>query len=504
MTVSSKRIQPDELGTMFAAGLRVFPIMQESNNALSLFTLSEGKRQGEIAIRRARQLGLASGTTIYFAVDFDATDDDITAAVLPFFDGVKQAVGYSMNPSYQVGVYGTRNVCSRVSAAGFAVSSYIAAMSTGWSGNLGFPKPANWAYDQIQTVTIGSGSGSIAIDRDAKTSSSPSLGSGNVARTPRIVSGGTNQYDESGWWKWAALAMLAERADSLNQWTTGDRNYAALSRIRKPAYWLMPGQNPAENPTGLAWTVVTADPPIGLAGSLLSSWISMTINFDNLYGTAEYLSPVDSRIGDTAHFAVSTLSLMTWGSPTTGDTSPGIGEYGSWGLDLATAWNDYEEARINAGGTWNYSVRTWMAAYIGAGSAHFGRRDLQADMAADICARVCNGPSALTLDEALRRIYVGVEDNPGYLATTFVADRFGSRATMVSAATALLSNGPPASWPVRLLMTANRKPGLVTDSAAPTPTVPDPPAGVLATEIDDFANGFADAVYAAMAWTTGD
>lgn len=40
-------------------------------------------------------------------------------------------------------------------------------MSTGFSGNLGFPIPDNWAFDQFYTVTVGSGSGQIEIDKDA-------------------------------------------------------------------------------------------------------------------------------------------------------------------------------------------------------------------------------------------------------------------------------------------------------------------------------------------------
>ena len=39
-------------------------------------------------------------------------------------------------------------------------------MSTGYSGNLGFTLPENWAYDQISTITLGSGDGLIEIDNN--------------------------------------------------------------------------------------------------------------------------------------------------------------------------------------------------------------------------------------------------------------------------------------------------------------------------------------------------
>lgn len=39
-------------------------------------------------------------------------------------------------------------------------------MSTGLSGNLGYPLPDNWAFDQIKEFTIGTGDGAIAIDNN--------------------------------------------------------------------------------------------------------------------------------------------------------------------------------------------------------------------------------------------------------------------------------------------------------------------------------------------------
>lgn len=39
-------------------------------------------------------------------------------------------------------------------------------MSTGFSGNLGYSLPNDWAFDQISTVTLGSGEGQIEIDND--------------------------------------------------------------------------------------------------------------------------------------------------------------------------------------------------------------------------------------------------------------------------------------------------------------------------------------------------
>ena len=52
-------------------------------------------------------------------------------------------------------------------------------MSYGYSGNLGFRLPDNWAFDQISTVTLGSGIGAIEIDNNI--ASGRDLGAASVS-----------------------------------------------------------------------------------------------------------------------------------------------------------------------------------------------------------------------------------------------------------------------------------------------------------------------------------
>lgn len=46
------------------------------------------------------------------------------------------------------------------------INSFLADPSSGFSGNLGFPMPTNWAFDQISTISIGSDSSAIEIDNN--------------------------------------------------------------------------------------------------------------------------------------------------------------------------------------------------------------------------------------------------------------------------------------------------------------------------------------------------
>ena len=158
-----KDITLEEAQIILNAGLNFFPIYQTVGTKKEYFTAEQGASDANAAIEAARKLGVPNGTIIYFAVDFDALDVDITNNVIPYFAKVHETMEKSI---YKTGVYGVRNVCTRVSDKGYAYSSFVSNLSSGFSGNLGFPMPNNWAFDQFATVTIGEGSGSISIDKD--------------------------------------------------------------------------------------------------------------------------------------------------------------------------------------------------------------------------------------------------------------------------------------------------------------------------------------------------
>lgn len=81
-----------------------------------------------------------------------------------YMRGVNQAFENTKLPDYQVGVYGTRNVCSHVITGGLAKYCFVSDMSTGYSGNLGYAMPASWSFDQFIEYSIGN---SLPIDQVA-------------------------------------------------------------------------------------------------------------------------------------------------------------------------------------------------------------------------------------------------------------------------------------------------------------------------------------------------
>jgi peptidoglycan hydrolase-like protein with peptidoglycan-binding domain len=178
-----KAIQAGELQTIADNGLRCFPIYQTYGRGADDFNYPLGRAAAQAAINAALDHGFRTGTRIFFAVDFDAVDDDVTSSILPHFKGIQDAVADDGN-RFEIGVYGPRNVCSRVAQAGHSNASFVSDMSSGFSGNFGYALPTDWAYDQIVTRSLGSDFGLIEIDNNI--ASGRDLGQ-NSFNPPRVI-----------------------------------------------------------------------------------------------------------------------------------------------------------------------------------------------------------------------------------------------------------------------------------------------------------------------------
>lgn len=170
--VRSKAMTFDELGLLQSRGIRVFPIYQDGGASPEYFGKEQGINDAREAILATYRLGFPEGTTIYFAVDFDVYDYQISQLIIPYMAAAREVFAANdaslTMPSYQLGVYGPRNVCIRCAedSSVRTVSSFVANMSTGFSGNLGFPMPENWSFGQFYEMSIGSGSGYLEIDKN--------------------------------------------------------------------------------------------------------------------------------------------------------------------------------------------------------------------------------------------------------------------------------------------------------------------------------------------------
>lgn len=162
----SKAMTKDEVNDIFNAGLRIFAIFQDGVVTREKFTYEQGRADAATALEAARALGIPYGENIYFAIDYDMTNDDVTNYVIPYFRGIRKTFNSNYN-RYKSGIYGARNVCSRVASAGYSVSSFVSDMSTGFSGNLGYKIPNDWAFDQFYEYTYMGADANFALDKVA-------------------------------------------------------------------------------------------------------------------------------------------------------------------------------------------------------------------------------------------------------------------------------------------------------------------------------------------------
>lgn len=170
----AKNLTADEVSVIKNGGMRIFCIFQDDEDwwaaghqdLSGYFNYSRGFNDAKKAVTAARNLGVPLGEYIYFAVDYDYMEGEVWSRVVPHFEGIFNYMSQAGHP-YNIGIYSARNTCGIVSAQGLASSSFVSDMSTGYSGNLGYPLPSNWAFDQVLEYTLNASDGSFGVDKNA-------------------------------------------------------------------------------------------------------------------------------------------------------------------------------------------------------------------------------------------------------------------------------------------------------------------------------------------------
>ncbi len=152
----------------------LFPIFQRTggvhaSNTIEYFTEAQGLEDGKEAVEAALELGFKEKTIIFFASDVDAYDYQVKSILLPYYKKVKEAFDANKRRNYIMGIYGPRNTCIQVCDAGYASACFVSDMSTAYSGNLGYPLPKLWAFDQYAGDAFGNKGDAdyVDIDKDA-------------------------------------------------------------------------------------------------------------------------------------------------------------------------------------------------------------------------------------------------------------------------------------------------------------------------------------------------
>jgi peptidoglycan hydrolase-like protein with peptidoglycan-binding domain len=291
-TTLDKKIKPGELATLAANGLRLFPIYQTFSDTASYFSWAQGYADALTAHDAAVGHGIDAGAVIYFAVDYDATDADVDQRITPHFLGIEAGLR-ARGRRYAHGVYGARNICGRLAREAFPRWSFVSGITWGWTGNMAFPLPDNWAFDQIATVTVGSGPAGLEIDKCVhRPGTDPGEGAFGAAATPLA--------DYLTW-----IDRLQQLAVAYGQGPPAER---VLEYLRAGRY---------DN-----WQTRK------LSGGTDAAFLAY-VHTAGLPRLRSYRDPVAGVDVDVSRFGAAALAALRDPQPAT----PGRGDFGGWGGD---------------------------------------------------------------------------------------------------------------------------------------------------------------------------
>ncbi|MFJ8194142.1 glycoside hydrolase domain-containing protein [Streptomyces sp. NPDC096094] len=395
-----KALKPGEAAGIVVNAMRLFPLFQYNGTQLANFTETKGYDQGLKADAKAREHGIPHGSCIYFAVDYDAQDEHITSHVVPYFHGVRNALARS-GARYVFGVYGTRNVCERVSREAGARWSFVSGMSWGYSGNLGFPMPHNWSLNQIREYQFQEGYG---LDH-------------NVWRlnSDRGVS---------------FLATTDERDDDLRQYIEFvKRVESVISGMGYPRHDVIDAtlaflRSAEPNYHDWKWSLLLG----GISGDVAAECAGNGIEPGD---RTSYYDPLVNHRITLAHFGAAAEGAYNF--PGSG-TEPTTGEGCGWAGDILNAYTQWRENHRDLSGH-DFCVQVVGSATV---ESRFGSDNLVADVDAHNIAVLLRGSNGelggdddMLLSDALEAYHFGDGLNQAKRRfTAFYYDRFrGSSST---------------------------------------------------------------------------
>jgi hypothetical protein len=134
----AKNLTYAEANYLSGAGLNIVTIWENGfPTSSSYFSYSKGAFDGTAAYEYASgTIHQPQLTPIYFAIDYDASEEDVDGVISEYFKGIIDSFKQisNNNPMYFIGVYGSGFVCKSMMDASLAAYSWLA-QSTGWRGS---------------------------------------------------------------------------------------------------------------------------------------------------------------------------------------------------------------------------------------------------------------------------------------------------------------------------------------------------------------------------------
>jgi hypothetical protein len=153
----AKRLHPAEAAQLVAAGLRIGAVYEgKRGDQVDNFDREMGLKDGTFArTYAAHAIGQPAGSTIYFGIDVDMSDDDVTLRAIPYLQAVRETMTEANGePLYDIGVYSGGAVCQAALDHGLVTQTWVS-MSTGYNGSKAFRASGRWTLDQKPGQVIG-------------------------------------------------------------------------------------------------------------------------------------------------------------------------------------------------------------------------------------------------------------------------------------------------------------------------------------------------------------
>jgi hypothetical protein len=147
-----------------SVGVKMFSVWERGEpTSAEYFNAAKGTIDAREAIAYAKLIGMPAGSVIFFAIDYDASDEDLRGPLLDYMQNVHRL---ARDAGYLVGVYGSGQACEHFIHLGFAHYGWLAG-ATRWKGYLTYKPKAAIVQGGTRTV--------LGLDVDLDTIQDPAV-----------------------------------------------------------------------------------------------------------------------------------------------------------------------------------------------------------------------------------------------------------------------------------------------------------------------------------------
>ncbi len=147
-----KQLKFCEVCNLIAAGLTIIAVYEDANDSADDFDEKVGEDQARQAVHLARyHIRQPEGSGIYFAVDYDASQEDYDNHIKPYFEAIKAFFANVGNP-YRIGVYGSGLICENALRDRLVELTWLS-QSTGFRGYSEYRESNDWNILQCDDPT---------------------------------------------------------------------------------------------------------------------------------------------------------------------------------------------------------------------------------------------------------------------------------------------------------------------------------------------------------------